>query len=90
MKLKTALEKLLDFTASLVAMVIPSIPVGWLLRLSDSEFRQLVQSVGFQDYRVTIAIGVGIWLIAVMLLNRLFERSLDQLLQRPRKPWIRK
>jgi len=90
MKLKTALEKLLDFMASLVAMVIPSIPVVWLLRLSDSEFRQLVQSVGFQDYRVTIAIGAGIWLIAFLLLNRLVERSLDQLLRRPRKPWIRK
>ena len=90
MRLRSALEKLLDFTAFLAAMVIPSIPVVWLLRLPDKEFREVVQSVGFQDYRVTIAIGVGMWLIAVLLLNRLFERSLDRLLRRPRKPWIRK
>ena len=86
MKVRTVLEKLLDLVASVGAMVIPSIPVIWLLRLPDSEFRQLVQSVGFQDYRFTMAIGVGLWLVVFLLVNRLFERLLDRLFQRPRKP----
>jgi len=89
MKLKTALDRLVNFAASLVAMAVSSVPLIWLLRLPDDEFRQLFQGIELREFRVLEVIAVVVWLIVFVLLNRLFERLLDRLLHRPRKPWLK-
>ena len=89
MRLKTALEGLLNFAASVLAMGIPTIPFIWLLRLPDEEFRQLFEGIGVQFRTLEVA-ALAVWFAAFILLHRLFERLLDRLLDRPRSPWLKK
>jgi hypothetical protein len=90
MNRKTAVEKLLDSAAVLVAMGIPSIPLIWLLRLPDDRFRQLFHGIRLNEFHVLEAIAAAVWLIVFIPLNRVFERILDRLLRRPRTPWLKR
>ena len=70
-------------------MGIPSVPLIWLLRLPDDEFRQLFRGIELREFRVLEVIAVIVWLIVFALFNRLFERLLDRFLHRPRQPWLK-